>query len=132
MARKPASKALSAPTKRNQSQAQLANLRMWGKGQSGNPKGRPKGSRNKLAEHFIADLQADWEEHGVEAIKQMRENNPADYVKVVAGILPKELNVKTSVVEELSDDELAPGIAALQTLIAAQAVGEGEGAATKH
>ena len=132
MARKPASQALSAPTKRNQSPAQLANLRMWGKGQSGNPKGRPKGSRNKLAEHFIADLQADWEEHGVEAIKQMRENNPADYVKVVAGILPKELNVKTSVVEELSDDELAAGIAALQSLIAAQAVGEGEGAATKH
>ena len=32
-------------------------------GQSGNPKGRPQGSRNKLSEDFLADL------HGVEGIR---------------------------------------------------------------
>ena len=30
----------------------------------GNALGRPKGSRNKLAEAFIADVYADWLEHG--------------------------------------------------------------------
>jgi hypothetical protein len=33
-------------------------------GQSGNPAGRPKGSRNKLAEGFVAALYDDWSEHG--------------------------------------------------------------------
>ena len=52
--------------------------------------------------------------------------------KVVAGILPKELNVTTNAVEEMSDDELAAGIAALQSILAAQAAREGSEPETKH
>ena len=36
-------------------------------GQSGNPTGRPKGSRNKLAETFLADVYAEWETGGKQA-----------------------------------------------------------------
>jgi hypothetical protein len=36
-------------------------------GQSGNPAGRPRGSRNKLGEQFIADLYEDWIQHGPQA-----------------------------------------------------------------
>ena len=32
-------------------------------GQSGNPRGRPKGSRHKLSERFFAELCEDWEEN---------------------------------------------------------------------
>ncbi len=60
-------------------------------GQSGNPAGRPKGARSKLAEAFVDALLADWKENGVEAIVAMREDKPADYVKVVASLLPKEI-----------------------------------------
>lgn len=74
-------------------------------GQSGNPKGRPKGSRNKLGEQFIADLYADWQENGVSAIAQVRQERPHEYVKVVASILPKEVRVER--MDDMNDDELA-------------------------
>jgi len=61
-------------------------------GQSGNPAGRPKGARSKLGEAFIDALLADWNTNGIKAIKDMRDERPGDYVKIVASILPKELS----------------------------------------
>lgn len=85
---------------------------------SGNAKGRPKGSRNKLGEEFLSKMLADFEEHGSDVIVKVRTEEPAQYLKVVAGILPKELNVTTNAVEEMSDDDLARAIAALESIIA--------------
>ncbi|MBO1361906.1 hypothetical protein J2D73_19165 [Acetobacter sacchari] len=59
-------------------------------GQSGNPSGRPKGSRNKLSESFIAALYDDFEEHGVQAIQTMRVEKPGDYVKAIASLVPAQ------------------------------------------
>lgn len=96
-------------------------------GQVLNPRGRPKGSRNKLGEQFVSALQADFEANGEKVIETVRVERPHEYLKVVASILPKEVKVTTTQVEELSDDELAAGIAALQSIIAAQAAREGAG-----
>jgi len=85
-------------------------------GQVLNPKGRPKGSRNKLGEHFITALQADWEEHGAAAIATVRQERPSDYLKVVASILPKELNVRVDPLEEMDDDELTAILAAARAV----------------
>ena len=63
----------------------------WRRGESGNPAGRPKGSRNKLSEEFVAEVSADWCEHGAAAIKTVREIRPDDYVKVVASLLPRQV-----------------------------------------
>jgi len=75
-------------------------------GQSGNPKGRPKGARSKLGEAFVQDMLADWEEHGAKTIAKVREERPQDYVKVVASILPKDVNVNVRPLEEMTDDQL--------------------------
>jgi len=64
----------------------------------GNP-GRPKGSRNKLGEAFIAAMYDDFQEHGVEVIEAVREGKPDQYLKVIASILPKEIEAG----EKLSD-----------------------------
>ncbi|MCP5081626.1 MAG: hypothetical protein GY948_08010 [Alphaproteobacteria bacterium] len=69
--------------------------------------GRPKGSRNKLGEQFIADLYAEWQEHGAEALTAMREEKPAEFVKVVASVMPKELHLKNDPFKDISDEELA-------------------------
>lgn len=75
-------------------------------GQSGNPNGRPKGSRNKLGEAFVADLYADWSEHGKAVIERVRNERPQDYLKVTASLLPREMKIETTNLSKLSDDEL--------------------------
>jgi len=76
-------------------------------GQSGNPAGRPRGSRNKLGEAFVADLYDDWREHGREVLEAARQQKPADYLKVVASILPRDIKVS---LETMSDKELSASI----------------------
>ena len=60
-------------------------------GQSGNPAGRPKGSKNKLSEDFLAELYVVFQESGGEAIRRMCAEHPSDFVRVLAGLIPKEL-----------------------------------------
>lgn len=76
-------------------------------GQSGNPAGRPKGARSKLGEDFLNALRDDFQAHGIEALREVREKKPADYIKVVASILPKEITgengepILTKIVREI-------------------------------
>ena len=98
-------------------------------GNSGGP-GKPKGSRNKLGEAFLTDLQADWAEHGSAAIATVRQERPHEYLKVVASILPKELNVRVDPLEEMDDDELTAILAAARAVSRIhQEAGAGEGEA---
>ena len=108
----------------------------WEPGKSGNPTGRPKGSRNKLGEDFIRALSDHWAENGAEARDACAKKTPAAYVKTVAALLPKEIILKegnkfTDAVNELTDDELADAIRALRSIVGTggrkrQPDGEGE------
>jgi hypothetical protein len=54
----------------------------WLKGYYGAP-GRPLGSRNKLSEDFLCDVQQDWDQHGKKIIKIMREKFPEIYFQSI-------------------------------------------------
>ena len=64
-------------------------------GNIGGP-GRPKGSRNRLGEHFFEALFDDWSKHGPLVIARVRESNPAIYLKIVASLLPQQMAVEVS------------------------------------
>ena len=86
-------------------------------GQSGNPNGRPKGSRNRIAELLLDDLCTAWAEHGRDAIARMLKQRPGDFVKVVASLVPRELLVgEASPLASLSDDELETLIGSVRAL----------------
>jgi len=71
----------------------LRNLVPFKPGQSGNPKGRPKGARNRLSTQFLEALEADFNQSGPQAIALVRERKPEVYIRVVADLLPKEANI---------------------------------------
>lgn len=79
--------------------------------------GRPKGSRNKLGEAFLSDLYADWEQHGPRVIEAVRAEKPDVYMKVIASILPKDLNVNINPLEQASDEELVERLKDLESVI---------------
>jgi hypothetical protein len=72
--------------------------------------GRPRGSRNLLGEAFVADLYADWQKHGPVTITKVRKTRPSDYLRLIASILPKDVNVNVTAAESMSDDELSATI----------------------
>jgi hypothetical protein len=59
--------------------------------------GRPKGSRNRLGEAFLSDLASEWERSGAEALARCAKDHPAVFCKVVAGLLPKEIDAQLTV-----------------------------------
>ncbi|WP_413990069.1 DUF5681 domain-containing protein [Labrys okinawensis] len=100
------------------------------KGASGNPAGRPRGSRNRLGEAFLAALQADFLRHGTATIAALRDKAPATYVNTVAGLLPKE--VKLGEERQLSDEEVLERIRQLDAIIAPLLRAQGRRAARRH
>ena len=67
----------------------------WKKGESGNPGGRSK-ARQELGDAFLRVLRSDWEEHGAATVITMREKDPVAYVRVVAAMLPAQVEVEVN------------------------------------
>jgi hypothetical protein len=88
-------------------------------GQSGNVKGRPLGARSKLGEDFVRALAEDFKANGIAVIATVRAEKPDQYLKVIASLLPKEVEIKRQTLDGLTDDELAAGLEAVRAIIGA-------------
>jgi hypothetical protein len=60
----------------------------------------------KFGEAFIQALADDFERHGVEVIERVRIEKPEAYLKVIASLLPKDLNLNVSKCDHLTDEQL--------------------------
>jgi hypothetical protein len=81
----------------------------WKPGQSGNPKGRPQGSRNKLSEEFFRDLCDAWQAFGKPALMTAAFLHPMEFVRMVASLMPKEMPATVTAdirLERMSNAEL--------------------------
>jgi hypothetical protein len=55
--------------------------------------GRKLGGRNKLTTEFLDDLYAKWQEHGADVLERVIRDDPAAFLRTVAQIMPKEIDV---------------------------------------
>lgn len=87
----------------------------------GNP-GPTKGYRKQLTDAFLKALREDFDQHGAKAVAACRTKRPAEYVRIVASLLPKQIDIREGLLDETADEELGALIeAARSALLDAQA-----------
>jgi hypothetical protein len=87
-------------------------------------KGRPRGSRNKLAKRFFEDMSEVWDEptpdgkstRGKAALRLMWRERPGEFAKLYAAVMPREFWID-NVTSELTDDEIDRAIELLREQI---------------
>jgi len=64
-------------------------------GQSGNPAGRPKGSRNKISAAYMDDMLAFWQsgQGGQTLIRKVAKSKPEAVLRAVGDLVPKEFDL---------------------------------------
>src|SRR5262249_17684078 len=62
-------------------------------GTSGNPNGRPVGSRTAFSAAFLRDLGEAWAEHGLASMHHTAKSNPEVFFATCARILPRDVQL---------------------------------------
>jgi hypothetical protein len=60
----------------------------WPPGQSGNPAGKPLGTRTAFSQGFIRDFALVWAEEGLDAVRKVAKKSPEAFVAIAARICP--------------------------------------------
>lgn len=85
----------------------------------------PGAARTALGENFIRALRADFEAKGAEAIAALRGENPAIYLRFVAMFVPEAAPKQATNLDDLTDEELAACLAAVDETLRMQKETEG-------
>ena len=61
-------------------------------------------------------------QHGKKAIEKVARNQPAAYLKILALLVPREMQIEhTNRIKQMTDEEIEQAIEAIQTMLAVQA-----------
>ena len=68
--------------------------------------GRRRGARHRISTALLEAIARDFEEHGEETVRITRVEKPVEYLRIVASLLPRELEITVGPLQEISDQEL--------------------------
>jgi len=78
---------------------------------------KQKGARDRLSAALLTAFAKDFEEHGEGVIAKVRESEPATYLRIASTIIPKEVELATTPLDEWTDEELEKGLAVLKAQV---------------
>jgi hypothetical protein len=77
----------------NSNLAEVGKPTRWPPGQSGNPAGKPPGTRTAFSQGFIRDFALVWAEEGLEAVRKVAKKSPEAFVAIAARICPNDVRL---------------------------------------
>jgi hypothetical protein len=77
----------------NSNLAKVGKPTRWPPGQSGNPAGKPPGTRTAFSQGFIRDFALVWAEEGLEAVRKVAKKSPEAFVAIAARICPNDVRI---------------------------------------
>jgi hypothetical protein len=94
--------------------------------------GRQKGTRDKLSSDFVAALSEAFEQRGAEAIRIVIDERPQEFLRVIASIVPKEIEFTDNRLKDIPDEELDAIIDHIRRQLAGSGDAESGETATAH
>jgi hypothetical protein len=82
-------------------------------------RGRQKGARDRMSTAFLNALADDFEAHGKGVVATVRKKDPSTYLRVFAGILPKEIEISRPL-DGMDDSVLLQAIETLTEIMRAK------------
>src|SRR5262249_47542523 len=89
---------------------------------TGNPHGNRHRTRHLLNQEFMQALLLNFRHQGKKAIEKVARNQPGVYLKILALLVPREMQIEhTNRIKQMTDEEIEQAIEAIQTMLAARA-----------
>ena len=92
------------------------------RGFSENRGGNSHRTRHLLNQEFMEALLVNVRHEGKKAIEKVARNQPAVYLKILALLVPREMQIEhTNRIKQMTDEEIDQAIEAIETMLAARA-----------
>ena len=102
--------------------ADMESAMTFRQGVSGNPHGNRHRTRHLLNQEFMQALLLNFRHEGKRAIEKVARNQPGVYLKILALLVPREMQIEhTNRIKQMTDEEIEQAIEVIQTMLAARA-----------
>ena len=92
------------------------------RGFSGNPGGNRHRTRHLLNQEFMQALLLNFRHEGKRAIEKVSRNQPGVYLRILASLVPREMQIEhTNHIKQMTDEQIEQAIEAIETMLAARA-----------